>query len=332
MRRQEWILKTILVAGGAGFIGAHLCRRLSTAGGNVICVDNLHTGRLSNIKDLVDSSKVSFIEFDVESPLINNEKMDGLIGETVDEIYNFACPASPIHYQKNPIKTIRTNVIGTMNLLELARRHQAKFFQASTSEVYGDPLVHPQNEYYWGNVNPIGIRACYDEGKRCAEALCMEFIRFYGVDVRIARIFNTYGPGMDPSDGRAVSNFITQALLTKSITIFGNGTQTRSFCYIDDMVDGIVRLMHYKGIIQDPINLGNPEEYSILDVAKAVIESTGATSKIDFLPLPLDDPTKRKPDITLANKLLNWAPKTNLREGLEKTWVAMAAELLDHRS
>jgi UDP-glucuronate decarboxylase len=332
VRRQEWILKTILVAGGAGFIGAHLCRRLSTAGGNVICVDNLHTGRLSNIKDLVDSSKVSFIEFDVESPLINNEKMDGLIGETVDEIYNFACPASPIHYQKNPIKTIRTNVIGTMNLLELARRHQAKFFQASTSEVYGDPLVHPQNEYYWGNVNPIGIRACYDEGKRCAEALCMEFIRFYGVDVRIARIFNTYGPGMDPSDGRAVSNFITQALLTKSITIFGNGTQTRSFCYIDDMVDGIVRLMHYKGIIQDPINLGNPEEYSILDVAKAVIESTGATSKIDFLPLPLDDPTKRKPDITLANKLLNWAPKTNLREGLEKTWVAMAAELLDHRS
>lgn len=325
-------MKTILVAGGAGFIGAHLCRRLSIAGGNVICVDNLHTGRLSNIKDLVDSSKVSFIEFDVERPLINNEKMDGLIGETVDEIYNLACPASPIHYQKNPIKTIRTNVIGTMNLLELARRHQAKFFQASTSEVYGDPLVHPQNEYYWGNVNPVGIRACYDEGKRCAEALCMEYIRFYGVDVRIARIFNTYGPGMDPSDGRAVSNFITQALLTKSITIFGNGTQTRSFCYIDDMVDGIVRLMHYEGTIQDPINLGNPEEYSILDVAKAVIESTGATSKIDFLPLPLDDPTKRKPDITLANKLLNWAPKTNLREGLEKTWVAMAAELLDDGS
>lgn len=325
-------MKTILVAGGAGFIGAHLCRRFSIAGANVICVDNLHTGRLSNIKDLVDSSKVSFIEFDVESPLINNEKMDGLIGETVDEIYNLACPASPIHYQENPIKTIRTNVIGTMNLLELARRHHAKFFQASTSEIYGDPLVHPQNEYYWGNVNPVGIRACYDEGKRCAEALCVEYIRFYGVDVRIARIFNTYGPGMDPSDGRAVSNFITQALLTKSITIFGNGTQTRSFCYIDDMVDGIVRLMHYEGTIQDPINLGNPEEYSILDVAKAVIESTGATSKIDFLPLPLDDPTKRKPDITLANKLLNWAPKTNLREGLEKTWVAMAAELLDHRS
>lgn len=325
-------MKTILVAGGAGFIGAHLCRRFSIAGANVICVDNLHTGRLSNIKDLVDSSKVSFIEFDVESPLINNEKMDGLIGETVDEIYNLACPASPIHYQENPIKTIRTNVIGTMNLLELARRHHAKFFQASTSEIYGDPLVHPQNEYYWGNVNPVGIRACYDEGKRCAEALCVEYIRFYGVDVRIARIFNTYGPGMDPSDGRAVSNFITQALLTKSITIFGNGTQTRSFCYIDDMVDGIVRLMHYEGTIQDPINLGNPEEYSILDVAKAVIESTGATSKIDFLPLPLDDPAKRKPDITLANRLLNWAPKTNLREGLEKTWVAMSAELLDDRS
>ena len=303
-------MKKILVTGGVGMIGSHLCRRLLNKGCDVTCLDNFYTGNMRNIADLLDNPYFRLIEHDVEKP----------IELAVDEIYNMACPASPVHYQKDPVKTVRTSVFGAINMLELAKKNNAKILQASTSEIYGDPFVHPQTEDYWGNVNPIGIRSCYDEGKRVAETLFMDYHRQNNVDIRIVRIFNTYGPRMLPNDGRVVSNFIVQALNGENLTIYGDGSQTRSFCYVDDLIEGFVRMMNQDKII-GPVNIGNPGEFTMLELAKEVLDLTGSKSKIVYKPLPGDDPKMRRPDITLAKEALGWEPTIPLRIGLEKTIV-----------
>lgn len=301
-------MKTILVTGGAGFIGSHLCEALLKQGHYVICLDNFFTGRKENIKHLMDFDNFELIRHDIIDPI----KLE------VDEIYNLACPASPVHYQYNPIKTIKTSILGTMNMLGLAKRVKAKILQASTSEVYGDPLVHPQPEPYRGNVNPIGPRACYDEGKRAAETLCFDYHRQHKVDIRVVRIFNTYGPNMQINDGRVVSNFIVQALKNEDITVYGDGKQTRSFCYVSDLVRGMIDFMNQDQHL-GPINLGNDGEFTILELAEKVIQLTHSKSKITFKPLPEDDPLQRKPDLSLARKLINYEPKIKLEEGLIKT-------------
>ena len=299
-----------LVTGGAGFLGSHLCDRLLNDGHEVICLDNYFTGRMANVAHLRDNRNFELIRHDVTEPILLE----------VDRIFNLACPASPIHYQFNPVKTIKTSVMGAINMLGLAKRVHARILQASTSEVYGDPAVHPQTEDYWGNVNPIGIRSCYDEGKRVAETLFMDYHRQNNVDIRIVRIFNTYGPRMLPNDGRVVSNFIVQALNGEDITIYGDGSQTRSFCYVDDLIEGFVRMMNQDEII-GPVNIGNPGEFTMLELAKDVLELTGSKSKIVYKPLPGDDPKMRRPDITLAKNALKWEPTIPLRQGLEKTIV-----------
>ena len=303
-------MSRILITGGAGFIGSHLCDRMLAEGHDVICLDNFFTGRRQNIEHNLGHNYFEFVRHDVIQPYMAE----------VDEIYNLACPASPVHYQYNPIKTVKTSVIGAVNMLGLAKRVKAKILQASTSEVYGDPSVHPQFEEYWGNVNPIGIRSCYDEGKRCAETLFMDYHRQNGVKIKIIRIFNTYGPRMNPDDGRVVSNFIVQALKGQDITIFGDGKQTRSFQYVDDLVEGMVRLMGTPDSVIGPVNVGNPNEFTMLELATKVIELTGSSSKLIFKDLPSDDPKQRQPDITKAGNLLNgWYPKVQLEEGLKKT-------------
>lgn len=303
-------MKRILITGGAGFIGSHLCERLLLEGNEVICLDNYFTGSKGNIIHLIDKPYFEIIRHDITMPFYIE----------ADEIYNLACPASPVHYQYNPIKTVKTSVMGTIHMLGLAKRIRAKLLQASTSEVYGDPKKHPQPEDYWGNVNPIGIRSCYDEGKRCAETLCMDYHRQNKVKVKIIRIFNTYGPRMHPNDGRVVSNFIVQALQNKPLTVYGDGSQTRSFQYIDDLLEGMIRMMNTPDEITGPINLGNPSEYTILEMANKIIELTGSKSRIKFNPLPQDDPIQRKPDITLAKKILDgWQPELSLEEGLIRT-------------
>ncbi|WP_333626099.1 UDP-glucuronic acid decarboxylase family protein [Sphingobacterium siyangense] len=301
--------KRILVSGGAGFIGSHLCERLLKDGNEVVCMDNFFTGDKSNIVHLLQNPYFELVRHDVTEPFLAE----------VDEIYNLACPASPVHYQYNPIKTIKTSVMGAINMLGLAKRVNARVLQASTSEVYGDPKVHPQQESYWGNVNPVGIRSCYDEGKRCAETLFMDYHRQHHVAIKIVRIFNTYGPRMHPQDGRVVSNFIMQALQHKDITIYGEGNQTRSFQYVDDLVEGMIRMMATEKSFIGPVNIGNPNEFTILQLAEQVILQTGSKSKIKFLPLPQDDPQQRKPDIELAKKSLSWNPTVQLEEGLSKT-------------
>ncbi|GAB6165020.1 SDR family oxidoreductase [Thermostilla marina] len=302
-------IKRILVTGGAGFLGSHLCERLVEAGHDVICLDNFFTSQKSNVEHLLQRPNFELIRHDITLPIFLE----------VDEIYNLACPAAPGHYQYNPIKTMKTSLMGAINVLGMAKRCRARVLQASTSEIYGDPEVHPQPESYRGNVNPIGVRACYDEGKRAAETLFMDYHRMNGVEVRIVRIFNTYGPRMHPFDGRVVSNFIRQALAGEDITIYGDGSQTRSFCYRDDLVEGIIRMMENEKDFVGPVNLGNPGEFTILELAELVIELTGSKSKIVHKPLPPDDPTRRKPDISLAKDKLSWEPKTPLREGLRKT-------------
>ncbi|HEX8747867.1 MAG TPA: UDP-glucuronic acid decarboxylase family protein [Pyrinomonadaceae bacterium] len=298
----------IVVTGGAGFLGSHLCERLLDAGHDVICLDNFFTGRRENITHLLDNHHFELLRHDVIEPVLLE----------VDQIYNLACPASPIHYQYNPVKTVKTNVMGTINMLGLAKRVRARILQASTSEVYGDPEVHPQTEDYWGHVNCIGIRSCYDEGKRLAETLMMDYHRQNGVDIRIARIFNTYGPRMLEDDGRVVSNFIVQALRGQELTIYGQGEQTRSFCYVDDLIEGLIRLMNTDGI-NGPVNLGNPREFTIRELADEVAKATGCELKITHQALPQDDPQQRKPDITRAKQLLGWEPTIALPEGLERT-------------
>ena len=303
-------MKRILVTGGAGFIGSWLCKRLLNEGNDVICLDNYFTGSKNNIIELIGNPRFELVRHDVTTPYYAE----------VDEIYNLACPASPVHYQYNPIKTVKTSVTGAINILGLAKRVRCKALQASTSEVYGDPAVHPQQESYWGNVNPIGVRSCYDEGKRCAETLFMDYHRQNGVKIKIIRIFNTYGPNMHPNDGRVVSNFIVQALRNHDITIYGSGEQTRSFQYVDDLIEGMIRMMATSDEITGPVNIGNPGEFSMLELADKVLKMTGSKSKIVFKPLPQDDPTQRRPDIEQAARLLNgWTPKVGLEEGLEKT-------------
>ena len=303
-------MKRVLITGGAGFIGSHLSERLLKEGNEVVCLDNYFTGSKRNIVHLMDNPYFEVVRHDVTHPYFIE----------VDEIYNLACPASPVHYQYNPIKTIKTSVMGAINMLGLAKRIKAKILQASTSEVYGDPLIHPQVESYWGNVNPIGIRSCYDEGKRCAESLFVNYERQNGVRIKIIRIFNTYGPRMHPQDGRVVSNFIVQALKGEDITIFGDGKQTRSFQYVDDLVEGMIRMMGSRDEFEGPVNIGNPNEFTMLELAQKVLEITGSKSKLVFLPLPADDPTQRQPDISLAKKELdNWEPKIQLEDGLKKT-------------
>jgi UDP-glucuronate decarboxylase len=303
-------MKKILITGGAGFVGSHLCKRLLNEGNEVICLDNYFTGAKSNIIDLLDHRYFEMVRHDITEPYYAE----------VDEIYNLACPASPVHYQYNPIKTIKTSVMGAINVLGLAKRVKAKVLQASTSEVYGDPLVHPQTESYWGHVNPIGIRSCYDEGKRCAETLFMDYHNQNKVAIKIIRIFNTYGPNMNPVDGRVVSNFIVQALQGKDITIFGDGLQTRSFQYVDDLVEGMIRMMESDSDFLGPVNLGNPNEFTMLELAQVIIELTNSNSKIIHMDLPQDDPKQRQPDISLAKDKLNgWEPKIQLREGLITT-------------
>jgi len=301
--------KRILITGGAGFIGSHLCERLLEEGNEVICVDNFFTGSKENIKHLLGNPYFEVLRHDITFPLYVE----------VDEIYNLACPASPIHYQFDPVQTTKTSVMGAINMLGLAKRLKIRILQASTSEVYGDPTVHPQKEDYWGNVNPIGPRACYDEGKRCAETLFFDYYRQHNLDIKVVRIFNTYGPRMLPNDGRVVSNFIVQALKGEDITVYGDGSQTRSFCYIDDMVDGIIKMMNSPKGFTGPVNLGNPSEFSILELAEMILKLTKSKSKIVFKPLPQDDPKQRQPDITLAKSRLNWEPKVPLQEGLIKT-------------
>jgi UDP-glucuronate decarboxylase len=301
--------KKILVTGGAGFLGSHLCERLLKEGNEVICLDNYFTGSKQNVVHLLDNPYFEIIRHDVTMPFFIE----------VDEIYNLACPASPVHYQYNAIKTIKTSVLGATNMLGLAKRIKAKILQASTSEVYGDPQVHPQTEDYWGHVNPIGLRACYDEGKRCAEALFINYHRQNNVRIKIMRIFNTYGPKMHPSDGRVVSNFIIQAINGENITIFGDGSQTRSFCFVDDLVDGMIRLMNTGDDFIGPVNVGNPNEFTILQLAESVLRLTGSSSKLVFHPLPEDDPMQRQPNISVARKVLGWEPKVQLEEGLVKT-------------
>ncbi|MBI5195080.1 MAG: SDR family oxidoreductase [Nitrospirae bacterium] len=302
-------MKRILVTGGAGFLGSHLCERLLKEGNEVICVDNFYTGTRSNIAQLLKNPYFEVIRHDICFPLYVE----------VDEIYNLACPASPIHYQFDPVQTTKTSVHGAINMLGLAKRVKAKILQASTSEVYGDPMIHPQPETYWGNVNPIGFRSCYDEGKRCAETLFFDYRRQHKLKIKVARIFNTYGPKMHPNDGRVVSNFILQALRGDNITIYGNGKQTRSFCYADDLIDGLIKLMSTPDDFTGPVNLGNPSEFTIMELAKKIIQLTKSRSKIVFEPLPEDDPTQRKPDITLAKRILKWQPKVPLEQGLKKT-------------
>jgi UDP-glucuronate decarboxylase len=302
-------LKRILVTGGAGFLGSHLSRRLLDQGHEVVCVDNFYTGNKKNITSLFDYKNFELLRHDVTFPLYIE----------VDEIYNLACPASPIHYQSDPVQTTKTSVHGAINMLGLAKRMGAKILQASTSEVYGDPEIHPQTEDYWGRVNPIGARSCYDEGKRCAETLFFDYHRQHNLRIKVARIFNTYGPNMHPQDGRVVSNFIVQALQGSPITIYGAGSQTRSFCYVDDLVSGLIALMNSGDDITGPINLGNPKEFTIKELAERVLELTSSNSALNFLPLPEDDPRQRKPDITLACKLLGWAPSVNLEDGLTLT-------------
>jgi len=302
-------LKRILVTGGGGFLGSHLCERLLELGANVICVDNFFTGQRSNIAHLVSNPYFEVLRHDVTFPLYVE----------VDEIYNLACPASPIHYQFDPVQTTKTSVIGAINMLGLAKRTKAKIFQASTSEVYGDPEVHPQEESYWGRVNPLGPRACYDEGKRCAETLFFDYMRQHKLRIKVARIFNTYGPRMHPNDGRVVSNFIVQALKGEPITLYGTGQQTRSFCYVDDLVDGFIRLMNSSDDVCGPINLGNPGEFSMIELAQEVLALTGSKSELSYAPLPIDDPKQRQPDITRARQSLGWEPRVSLREGLIKT-------------
>ena len=298
----------ILVTGGAGFIGSHLCERLLREGHDVLCLDNFFTGRKANVTPFLSNPRFELIRHDVTEPILLE----------VDQIYNLACPASPVHYQYNPVKTIKTSVLGAIHMLGLAKRVKARILQASTSEVYGDPQIHPQPEAYWGHVNPIGIRSCYDEGKRVAETLMMDYHRQNKVDVRIIRIFNTYGPRMALEDGRVVSNLIAQALRGEDLTVFGDGSQTRSFCYVDDLVEGMVRLMNREGTT-GPVNVGNPTETTVLEFARRILEYTGSRSKIVHRPLPSDDPKQRQPDITLARELLGWEPKVPLEAGLEKT-------------
>ena len=301
--------RRVLVTGGAGFLGSHLCEQLLASGAQVLCVDNFFTGARRNVEHLLDHKHFEVIRHDVTFPLYVE----------VDEIYNLACPASPVHYQHDPVQTTKTSVHGAINMLGLAKRVKAAILQASTSEVYGDPNVHPQREAYWGNVNPIGPRSCYDEGKRCAETLFFDYWRQHGLPIKVARIFNTYGPRMHPNDGRVVSNFIVQALLGRDITVFGDGLQTRAFCYVDDLIDGLCRLMATPSEVTGPINLGNPEEFSILELATFAIEYTGSRSKIVHRPRPEDDPRQRRPDISRAQEVLGWTPKTRLKAGLERT-------------
>jgi UDP-glucuronate decarboxylase len=298
----------ILVTGGAGFLGSNLCRKLLLEDNEIICVDNLYTGSKKNILDLFNYDNFEFIRHDVTFPLYLE----------IDQIYHLACPASPVQYQRNPVQTIKTCVIGTTNMLGLAKRTGASMLQASTSEIYGDPEIHPQTEDYWGNVNPIGIRACYDEGKRCAETLCMDYKRQYNVDIKIARIFNTYGPMMDINDGRVVSNFIVQALNNEPITVYGDGLQSRSFCFVDDLIDGFIKLINHDGNLS-PMNLGNPNEFTIMELANKIIKLTNSKSIIDIKPLPQDDPRQRQPNIAFAKKMLKWQPKVELEEGLSIT-------------
>lgn len=306
---SSYFKKRILVTGGAGFIGSHLCERLLNDGHEVVCVDNFFTGSKRNIEHLMDNHYFEVLRHDITFPLYVE----------VDEIYNLACPASPIHYQFDPVQTTKTSVMGAINMLGLAKRLKIKIFQTSTSEVYGDPNIHPQPESYWGNVNTIGPRACYDEGKRCAETLFFDYHRQHNLDIKVIRIFNTYGPNMHPDDGRVVSNFIVQALKNEDITIFGDGSQTRSFCYVDDLVEGMVRMMDSGDEFTGPVNMGNPGEFTIKQLAEKVIQLTGSKSKIIYLPLPQDDPKKRRPDISLAKEKLDWEPQINLDEGLKKT-------------
>jgi len=302
-------LKRILITGGAGFLGSHLCDRLLGDGHDVICIDNYFTGSKENVLHLLDNPKFEIIRHDVTFPLYVE----------VDEIYNLACPASPVHYQHDPVQTTKTSVHGAINMLGLAKRLNAKIFQASTSEVYGDPTVHPQTEEYWGNVNPIGPRSCYDEGKRCAETLFFDYKRQHNLDIKVARIFNTYGPRMHPNDGRVVSNFIVQALKGENLTIYGDGKQTRSFCYVEDLVDVIIKFMGTEKEFTGPMNIGNPKEFTMIELAELTLELTNSKSKIIHQELPMDDPKQRKPDISLAKEKCNWEPKTQLREGLNKT-------------
>ena len=313
--------KRVLVTGGAGFLGSHLCERLLSRSHHVICLDNFFTGELDNVQHLVANPRFEVVRHDVTQPFSSLE---------IDEIYNLACPASPVHYQMDPVKTIRTCVLGAFNVLDLARNLGAKVLQASTSEVYGDPMVHPQPETYWGNVNPIGIRSCYDEGKRCAETLFFDYHRQYKTRIKVARIFNTYGPRMHPQDGRVVSNFIVQALNNQPITIYGTGSQTRSFCYVDDLIDGLIRLMESREELTGPCNLGRPEEFTIRQLAEQVVAMTGSTAGIITQPLPSDDPTQRKPDITIAREQLGWQPQIPLRDGLKSTIAYFADSLGSH--
>lgn len=299
----------VLVTGGAGFLGSHLCERLLLDGCDVLCVDNFFTGRKENISHLMGSTRFEVMRHDVTFPLYVE----------VDRIYNLACPASPVHYQYDPVQTTKTSVHGAINMLGLAKRVKARILQASTSEVYGDPEVHPQPEFYWGRVNPIGIRSCYDEGKRCAETLFFDYHRQHQVDIKVMRIFNTYGPRMHPDDGRVVSNFIVQALRGDDITIYGNGMQTRSFCFVDDLIDAMVRFMEADSNFTGPVNIGNPTEFTMIDLAKEVIDIVGSNSRIVFKPLPQDDPKQRKPDISLAKDILGWEPSISIQEGLTKT-------------
>lgn len=299
----------VLVTGGAGFLGSHLCERLLEAGHEVLCVDNYFTGSRQNINHLLANPNFELLRHDVTFPLYVE----------VDRIFNLACPASPVHYQHDPVQTTKTSVIGAINMLGLAKRLKARILQASTSEVYGDPDVHPQMESYWGRVNPIGIRSCYDEGKRCAETLFFDYFRQHSLDIKVMRIFNTYGPRMHPGDGRVVSNFIVQALRGQDITMYGDGMQTRSFCYVDDLIEGMLRLMETESGFTGPVNIGNPGEFTMLELAEEVLRLTGSKSKIVFQPLPRDDPRQRQPDISLAKEKLNWEPKVSLRDGLERT-------------
>lgn len=301
--------KRILVTGGAGFVGSHLCERLLREGNDVVCVDNYFTGSKENIAHLLSNPYFEAVRHEITFPLYVE----------VDQIYNLACPASPVHYQMDPVQTTKTSVIGAINMLGLAKRTKARILQASTSEVYGDPEVHPQTEDYWGRVNPIGIRSCYDEGKRCAETLFFDYYRQYQLPIKVVRIFNTYGPRMHPNDGRVVSNFIVQALRGEDITIYGSGQQTRSFCYVDDLVDGLIRMMNSDAETTGPLNMGNPGEFTMLELAEKVLHLTGSTSKLVFLPLPQDDPRQRQPDISRTRARLDWSPKVELDEGLQKT-------------
>jgi UDP-glucuronate decarboxylase len=314
MQKEECIMrvsnrKRVMVTGGGGFLGSHLCERLLNEGCDVLCIDNFYSGTKDNVTHLISNPHFELLRHDVTFPLYVE----------VDEIYNLACPASPIHYQKDPVQTTKTSVHGAINMLGLAKRTKARILQASTSEVYGDPEIHPQQESYWGHVNPIGIRSCYDEGKRCAETLFFDYHRQHRLEIKVVRIFNTYGPRMHPNDGRVVSNFIVQALRGANITIYGDGSQTRSFCYVDDLIEGFVRMMNSPSEITGPLNMGNPVEFTIKELAEMVLKKVGGSSRLVFEPLPQDDPRQRRPDITLARKNLDWEPKIKLEQGLEKT-------------